>query len=108
MIPVAIIYGFCPNLLFDVDVNTNDESNIFSAIMGLYFAFAILWILGIIDKNYWKTATTSNMLFMLGLTFGRLISMFFDGFPTSVFVLGTIGEMVLGFYALYQLKLLKQ
>jgi hypothetical protein len=41
---------------------------------------------------------------MLGLGFGRIISMLFDGFPSSVFIIGTIGEMILGFYGCYILQ----
>ena len=44
---------------------------------------------------------------MFGLGFGRIISMIFDGFPSTVFVLGTFGELILGFYALFQLIKLK-
>ena len=104
----AIIYGFRPDLLFDVKINSIDEANIFKAIMGLYLGFGSLWILGIVNKNYWKTATTSNMIFMLGLGFGRIISLIFDGIPSTIFVLGTVGELILGFYALYQLKSIKK
>ncbi len=104
VIPAAFVYGFNPNLFLVVDTNTIDEANILKAIMGLYLAFASLWILGIFNQNYWKTATICNMLFMLGLGFGRIISIFFDGFPSIIFILGTVGELVLGFYGIYQLK----
>lgn len=104
VIPVACIYGFCPHLLFDVSINSIDESNIFKAIMGLYLAFATLWIVGILKPSFWKIATVSNLIFMFGLGFGRIISIGFDGSPSSIFVLGTIGELVLGLYALFQLQ----
>jgi Domain of unknown function (DUF4345) len=102
--PGAFVYGFHPNLVLKVDTYTIDEHNILKAIMGLYLAFSSLWILGIINSNYWKTATISNMLFMLGLGFGRIISIIFDGIPSTIFILGTVGELVLGFYGMYQLK----
>jgi hypothetical protein len=104
VIPAAIVYGFQENLLFDVQINSIDEANMLKAIMGLYLGFASLWILGIINSNFWKTATISNMLFMLGLGFGRIISIVVDGIPSTIFIFGTIGELVLGFYALYTLK----
>lgn len=99
--PGAFVYGFHPNLVLDVDINTIDEHNILKAIMGIYLAFSSFWIIGIINSNFWKAATISNMLFMLGLGFGRIISMLFDGIPSSIFVLGTVGELILGFYAYY-------
>ncbi len=104
VISAAFVYGFNPNLVLNVNTNTIDEANILKAIMGLYLAFASLWILGIINQNHWKTATISNMLFMLGLGFGRIISIFIDGIPSIIFGFGTFGELVLGFYALFQLK----
>ena len=104
VIPVAFVYGFKPDLLFDIAINTIDEDNVFKAIMGLYLAFATFWLLGILRPTYWKAATLSNIFFMFGLAIGRIISIFFDGLPSSVFVLGTIGELFLGFYGWYVLQ----
>lgn len=101
---IAIVYGFQPNMVFDVSINSIDEANIFKAIMGLYLAFSLLWILGIFQISLWKIATVSNIVFMLGLAFGRVISILLDGIPTTVFVVGTVGELVLGLFAYYQLK----
>ncbi|WP_225318030.1 DUF4345 domain-containing protein [Flavobacterium luteum] len=104
VIPVALVYGFQPDLLFDITINSIDEANIFKAIMGLYLCFSALWIIGILKPAFWKIATVSNMVFMLGLAFGRSISILSDGMPSTLFVLGTIGELVLGIYASYLLK----
>lgn len=41
---------------------------------------------------------------MLGLGFGRLLSLFFDGTPTFGYQFGTIAELLLGFYGLWVLK----
>ena len=99
-----MVYGFYPNIVLNVDINTSDEYNILKAIMGLYLAFASLWILGILNEKYWKTATICNMLFMLGLGFGRIVSIVFDGIPSTAFIVGTAGELILGFYAYYVLN----
>jgi hypothetical protein len=104
VIPCAFIYGFQSDLLFDAPINTIDQATIFKAIMGLYLGFGSLWIVGILKPNYWKPATISNMLFILGLGFGRIVSLVADGIPSTIFVLGLFGEMLLGFYALSQLK----
>ena len=104
VIPIGCIYGFNPNLLFDVNLNSIDEANIFKAIMGLYLGFSTLWIIGILKPAFWKIATLSDMIFMFGLAFGRIISIVFDGIPSTIFVLGTIGELVLGFYGWYFLQ----
>jgi Domain of unknown function (DUF4345) len=104
VIPAAFIYGFESDLLFNAPISTLDQATIFKAIMGLYLGFGSLWILGVFKENYWKMATISNMIFMFGLGFGRIISLIFDGVPSTVFVLGTVGELVLGLFALYNLK----
>jgi len=108
VIIVAFVYGFKPDLWFDVKVKTIDEHNIFKAIMGVYIAFSILWFVGIIIEKFWETATISNFLFMFGLAFGRIVSIIFDGIPSTLFLLGTIGELILGFYAFHQFKRSKQ
>ncbi len=103
VIPVALVYGFQPDLLFDVTIKSIDEANIFKAIMGLYLTFSILWILGVFNSNYWYAATIANIIFMLGLALGRVISSIIDGLPTLIFSVGTIGELVLAIFGIYQL-----
>jgi len=98
-VPIAFIYGFKPNLLFDIQLQTIDEQNVFKAIMGLYLGFSLIWILGIFKKNVWQMAIVSNFIFMLGLAFGRTISMISDGIPSLIFVTGILGEVTLGLYS---------
>lgn len=104
VVPIAFIYGFNPDTQFNIHLNTIDEHNAFKAIMGLYLGFSILWILGIFQKKYLKLALVSNMIFMLGLGFGRLLSLALDGTPTFAYVFGTFGELVIGFYGAWVLK----
>jgi len=103
VMPVAIIYGFNPSSQFDIHLNTIDEHNFFKAIMGLYLGFSILWLLAIFKSHYLKHALITNIIFMLGLGFGRLLSIFLDGEPTFGYVFGTIAELFLGFYGLWVL-----
>lgn len=107
VVPVSFVYGFNPDSQFDIHLNTIDEHNVFKAIMGLYLGFSVLWILGIFKENYLKRALLSNMIFMFGLGFGRLLSLILDGTPTFGFLFGTIGELVLGFYGIWIIKRLK-
>ena len=108
VIPVAFVYGLFPKTilpqLLDFSVETTDLANVFRAIMGLYLAFAFLWILGMLKPDYWKAATISNILFMAGLGFGRIISLLLDGFPSAVFLIGTAGELVLAIFGMIQLQ----
>jgi hypothetical protein len=59
--------------------------------------------LGIFKVNYLKLALFSNMVFMLGLGIGRTFSFVYDGLPVTNFILGAIGELILGFYGLWVL-----
>ncbi|MES2811960.1 MAG: DUF4345 domain-containing protein [Bacteroidota bacterium] len=98
---VSLIYGFAPEMFFKLSVNTIDEQNILKAIMGIYIAFALLWIIGICNPKFWKIATVSNFIFMFGLAFGRIISMLFDGIPSTLLLIGVSGELILGCYGIY-------
>ena len=104
VIAAALVYGFQPDFLFEMSSQTTDESNIYKAIMGLYLCFAAFWCIGLKQTSYWKAATISNMLFMLGLGLGRLISFAVDGMPSPVLLFGTVGELTLAVYAYLQLQ----
>ncbi|WP_299129190.1 DUF4345 domain-containing protein [uncultured Winogradskyella sp.] len=104
VVPVAFIYGFNPSSQFNIYLGTVDEHNFFKAIMGLYLGFSLLWLIGILNKNYLRLALVSNFIFMFGLASGRLLSLLTDGIPSYAYIYGTIGELVLGFYGLWILK----
>jgi hypothetical protein len=108
VVPIAFVYGFNPGLSFDMALETIDEHNFYKAIMGLYLGFSALWILGVFKNQYLKTAVITNLIFMLGLGFGRIISILMDGIPTSGYVFGTVAELFLGFYGLWVLKRLAE
>ena len=105
VIPVSFVYGFNPTSRFDIQLQTIDEHNFFKAVMGLYLGFAMLWILGIFKQQYFKIALVTNVVFMLGLGFGRLLSIMIDGTPTFGLLFGTFGELILGCYGIWVLKI---
>ena len=105
VVPVSFVYGFNPNYQFNIQINTVDEHNFFKAIMGLYLGFSILWTLGIFKNQYLKIALITNIIFMLGLGFGRVLSFFFDGTPTFSYQFGTFAELFLGLYGCWVLKI---
>jgi hypothetical protein len=96
---VAIAYGYAPSTLLTqillIKVDTTDLQHIFRAIMGLYLAMTALWIIGIFRPRYWQTATISNIFFMSGLAFGRLISFILDGQPSVLLTAGFLIEIFL-------------
>jgi hypothetical protein len=101
VVPVAFVYGFNPEFLFEIHPETADEHNIFKAVMGLYLGFATIWILGLYKPYFFRIALTTNTVFMLGLGLGRGLSMLTDGMPSPTFIFGAIGELVLGVYGLW-------
>lgn len=106
VVPTGIIYG-SPSILqkqLNIDVSTIDLSNMLKAIMCLYLGISFIWMLGVFKSNYWKRATELNILFMLTLALGRILSMIIDGLPTTGYLFGVIAELILGFYSIYQLK----
>ena len=100
VIPVAFVYGFFPEILYGIAVTNVDEQNTLKSLMGVYLGFSYLWVLGIFKPAYLKVALVSNMVFMLGLGFGRCTSLILDGLPSRLFTLGIVGEFILGFYGL--------
>lgn len=104
-VPAAIIYGspLLP-LYLNIHADTADFANMLKATMCLYLGIAAVWLLGIIKSKYWKAATQFNILFMLSLATGRALSMLTDGLPTGGYIFGITAELVIGFFALYQLK----
>ena len=107
VMPVALVYGFQPDSQFDIHLDTIDEHNFFKAIMGLYLGFSVLWLLGIFKVQFLKMALVTNMIFMLGLGVGRLLSFALDGTPTYGYLFGTVAELFLGFYGLWILTAFK-
>jgi hypothetical protein len=103
VVPISILYGFNPSELFDIELQTIDEHNFFKSVMGIYLGFSILWMLGILKHQYLKMANVTNVIFMLGLGSGRILSLFLDGVPTFGYLFGTLGEIFLGCYGIWVL-----
>lgn len=106
VVPTAIIYG-TPSILstnLNIEVSTIDLSNLLKAIMCLYIGISCIWLVGIIKEKYWKSATQLNILFMLTLATGRILSIIIDGIPTNGYVFGVIAELVIGLFSVYQLR----
>lgn len=72
--------------------------------MGLYLGMVVLWVFGIFKPVYWRTATITNVLFMVGLSTGRIISLIIDGIPSISFSIGLALELILGLWGIINLK----
>jgi len=103
VISAAIFYGFNPGTLFDIQLQTIDEHNFFKAIMGIYLGFSFLWILGVSKFQYLRMALVTNIIFMMGLGLGRVLSLLLDGTPTFTYQFGTFAELFTGCYGIWVL-----
>ncbi|MEO0899683.1 MAG: DUF4345 domain-containing protein [Bacteroidota bacterium] len=107
IIGVALVYGASPEhiipYVFDLEVDKIELKNILRAIMGLYLAFAVYWLIGAQKEEHWKAATLSNIIFMGGLAFGRILSTVFDGFSPQ-FTVGLGLEVLIMSWGIWSLR----
>jgi hypothetical protein len=108
IVPIALVYGTSPQKilpqLFDISVTGKDLPNVFRAIMGLYLAMSIFWIIGISRPKFWSAATMANIVFMGGLASGRLVSILIDGMPSVYFLAGFVLELLLALWGVNNLR----
>ena len=108
VIVAGLLYGLVPErtlpYFFDFKVDELELQNIFRAIMGLYFGFAIYWIIGIRKSKYWEAATLSNVIFMGGLATGRLVSTIVDGVSLQ-WLIGLLLEFFMMAWGIYNLRM---
>ena len=105
---VGLAYGINPtrimSFFFDFNVESVDLSHLLRAIMGLYLALGVYWILGIFKPEHWRGATITCTIFMGGLAVGRMISLIIDGIPSITFSIGMILEIVFMILGIINLK----
>ncbi len=106
--PIALAYGLLPAttvpMLYGVEIDSVNIVHIFRAVMGLYLAMVIFWVMGATREPLRLAALYSLVVFMGGLAMGRLLSLLVDGIPVAPLVIYLVLEV--GF-ALVGLKLAK-
>ena len=107
VIAAGVVYGGYPDVLMpmilDFKVEALELKNMLRAVMGIYMGIGIFWIIGSYKPQFWRAATLSNVLFMAGISFGRIISTLFDG-VSSYFTPALILELLFLGWGLYNLK----
>ncbi len=105
---IALSYRVAPAeilpKLLDVTVDGTDLTHIFRAIMGLYMGMIVLWVLGAFQANLTRAAVIAEIVFMIGLFLGRVLSLIVDGVPSSLLVLYAILEITMGLGGVLVLK----
>ena len=102
--PVSLLYGANPissmPFFYGIEIININMLNILRGIMGLYIALCIFWCIGALYNSLKLSALWSCAIFMLGIGFGRIISISVDGMPSYVFVFYLIFEIIAGLIAL--------
>lgn len=95
--PVALAYGLVPAItvpmLYAVEVDSVSLTHILRAVMGLYFAMIVFWILGATRESLRFPALCSVVVFMAGLAGGRALSLLLDGIPSPLLVVYLVLEI---------------
>ena len=109
LIPIALTYGVSPttvlNYLYGFDVAGINESNIYRAVMGLYFGQIIFWYMGFAKDGLRRPALYMMAIFMFGLVAGRVLSMLIDGVPNWLLLFYLFLELLMGTMAIYALRI---
>ena len=95
--PIALAYGLVPAItvpmLYGVEIDSVNVTHIFRAVMGLYLAMIVFWILGATRESLRFAGLCSVVVFMGGLAMGRLLSLFLDGIPGALLVIYLLLEV---------------
>ena len=105
---IALGYGIDPAAILPMALNVTvegiDLTHIFRAVMGLYLAMIVLWILGAFRASLTKAAVIAEVTFMFGLAAGRVLSIIIDGLPSVLLVIYAVLEIVMGLWGVLILK----
>lgn len=86
LLPIALSYGIAPAevlpKVLDITVEGNDQTQIFRALMCLYFAASGYWAVAAFKPDWQQAAVVWAMLFSMSLVIGRIVSLVVDG-PAS-------------------------
>jgi hypothetical protein len=109
LLPIALSYGVDPNRilpkLLQILPIEGDVVHVFRAMMGLYLATIVLWLLGAIRGGpLMRTALISEIVFMSGLAAGRLLDLLLDGWPSPMLIAYTVAELLLAAWGVLCLK----
>jgi len=111
VISAGCVYGGHPSYLMPTvlgfEVNALELKNMLRAIMGIYIGIGAFWLLGAYRTKLWYAATVSNVLFMGGISFGRIVSTIFDGISTP-FTPALILEALFFGWGLFNLRKYQQ
>jgi len=108
LVPIALSYGLFPqkslSYLYDIHVSETNPIHILRAVMGLYLAMVIFWLIGVFNIKLREAALYSLVVFMYGLAAGRILSLLLDGVPHPFFLVYLILELGFGTIGVFLLS----
>lgn len=108
LVPIAFVYGLSPTRILssalDIPVETTDLAHVMRAVMCLYLGIATLWILGALRPALTTAALVTEVVFMIGLATGRVISLVVDGRPSGLLVFYLALEVVMAIWGLVLIR----
>jgi len=108
LLPIALSYGLMPqkslSFLFDISVSDPNGIHIFRAVMGLYLALIMFWLIGAFIVQLRQAALYSLIVFMFGLAAGRILSLIIDGMPHWLLVVYLVLELGFGVLGILLIK----
>ncbi|MGD9106434.1 MAG: DUF4345 domain-containing protein [Desulfobacterales bacterium] len=108
LLPIALSYGLIPQkslrYLFDITVSDPNSIHIFRAVMGLYLALIIFWLIGAFRVQVRQAALYSLIVFMFGLAAGRILSLIIDGMPHWLLAVYLVLELVFAVLGILLIK----
>ena len=100
LIPIALSYGLIPNksmsYLYEITDLQLNQIHIFRAIMCLYLALVVFWLIGAFNIRLRQAALYSLVVFMFGLAAGRILSLLLDGIPHWLLIVYLFLELLFG------------
>lgn len=98
LFPIALSYGVVPqkslDILFGMQVIDSNAIHIYRAMMGLYLAMSLFWLVGAFNVKVRQAALYSQIVFMSGVAAGRLISLIVDGMPHWIMLVYLLLEII--------------
>tara|TARA_R110002051_G_scaffold137970_3_gene210711 strand:- start:1914 stop:2300 length:387 start_codon:yes stop_codon:yes gene_type:complete len=111
VIIAGIVYGCYPTVimpkLLGFEVQDLELKNMLRAVMGIYLGIGAYWLISTFKPKFWFGATLSNVLFMGGISLGRIVSTLFDG-VSPLFTPALILELLFFGWGLYNLNKYKE
>lgn len=109
---IALVYGISPgwfaHSFLGVDTLDTNFTHILRAVMCLYLALGVFWLVCAFRPKYRNVAITTVLIFCGGLVVGRVLSFMLDGVPSPLLQLYAAIELAVIPVACWLLRLRDQ